>query len=107
VPVQFLCPANFGLRPHFVDERDGKISLRLTGPAAESPPPVGAFIDLTGPEIKAGLYAEEPVKLQLPRDFQLAQEPPKSRPFQLVPTEVATKGTGADEPRAAFGTRGP
>ncbi|HEV3258481.1 MAG TPA: CdaR family protein [Gemmataceae bacterium] len=109
VPVQFLCPANFALRPHFVDERDGKITLRLTGPAADSPPAVAAFIDLTGPDIKAGLYAEEPVKFQLPKDFQLAQDPPRSRPFQLVATDVATKGAPehGDGPRAAFGTTSP
>ena len=94
VPVEFLCPANFGLRPRFVDERDGKIALRVTGPAADAPPLVAAFIDLTGPDVKAGLYAEELVKLQLPKDCQLAQEPPKSRPFQLVPIDAATKGAG-------------
>lgn len=94
VPVQFLCPANFALRPYFGDERAAKIKLRVLGPAAQTPPPVVAYIDLTGGKFEPGLYADEPVRLQLPGDFQLAQAPPRSAAFQLVPTDVAVKGPG-------------
>jgi hypothetical protein len=72
VPVHFLCPVDFPWRPRFLDDRPGKVSLRLLGPATETPPPVLAFVDLT-----AGNYARgrnlEPVRLQLPKDFQLVQ----------------------------------
>ncbi|MCI0460258.1 MAG: hypothetical protein L0Z62_25175 [Gemmataceae bacterium] len=90
VAVRFLCPANFGLRPLFGDERAGKITLRLLGPATADPPTVAAFIDLSGERWKPGLY-EEPLRLQLPKDFQLAQSPPRSVAFQLVPADAGRK----------------
>jgi hypothetical protein len=95
VPVQFLCPASFSLRPVFRDERAGKITLRLLGPSGEEVPTVVAYVDLCGRKWDAGLY-EEPLKLQLPKDFQLAQSPPRLVAFQLVPPEQATKPGTAD-----------
>jgi hypothetical protein len=94
VPVQFLCPADFGLRPQFTDERAAKISLRLQGPASEETPAVVVYVDLTSRKLEPGLYADEPLRLQLPKDFQLAQKPPRSASFKLVPVETATKGQG-------------
>jgi hypothetical protein len=86
VPVQFLCPANFALRPQWENERAGKITVRVLGPTGEDPPQVAAFIDLTDRKFFApGLYADEPLRLQLPKDFQLAQNPPRSGPFKLTP----------------------
>ena len=93
VPVQFLCPANFSLKPIFRDERAGKITLRLVGPFGEEAPGVTAFVDLGGRKWEPGLY-EEPLKLQLPKDFQLAQSPPRLVAFQLVMPEQATKAAG-------------
>jgi hypothetical protein len=91
VAVQFLCPPNFALRAVFGDERVGKINVRLTGPAGEDVPAVVAFVDLTaGRKWEPGLY-EEPIKLQLPKDFQLAQTSQRSIAFQLVPNENASK----------------
>jgi hypothetical protein len=90
VPVQFLCPANFSLRPLFSDERAGRITLRLLGPAGEEPPAVLAFIDLGGRPWQPGLY-EEPVKLQLPANFQLAQNPPRRVTFQVVLPDGGTR----------------
>jgi hypothetical protein len=84
VPVQFLCPSNFPLRPLFGDERAGKMTLRVSGPAGEENPAVVAYIDLCGRKWEPGLY-EESVRLHLPRDFQLAQPPPRPVAFQLVP----------------------
>src|SRR5207253_9909472 len=75
MPIQFLSPANFPLRALFTDERAGKITLRLLGPAGEETPSVVAFVDLSGRKWEPGLY-EEPVRLQLPKDFQLGQKPP-------------------------------
>src|SRR5205085_1042765 len=89
VPVQFLCPANFALRPQFTDERAAKISLKVQGPASEEPPAVVAYIDLTARKLEPGLYADETLRFQLPKDFQLAQKPPRSASFRLV--DVTTK----------------
>lgn len=90
VPVQFLCPANFTLRPRFVgDGRDGRISIRVTGPAREEPV-VHAYIDLTRRKFEVGLN-EEPLQLQLPKDFSLAQSPPRLVPFRLDPVEPPSK----------------
>jgi hypothetical protein len=93
VPVLFLCPPNFPLRPLFTDERAGKITLRLLGPVGDEPPSVVAFIDLSGRKWEPGLY-EEQLRLQLPKDFQLAQNPPKLVAFQLAPPEPAKSAGG-------------
>lgn len=86
VPVQFLCPANFSFRPEWINERDGKINLRLIGPVGEERPTVSAYIDLTRRKFEAGgLYPEEPVRLQLPRDFQLSQGSTPAATFRLKP----------------------
>jgi hypothetical protein len=93
VPVQFLCPANFALRPQFTDERAAKISLRVEGPASEEPPAVTAYVDLTGRKLEPGLYADEPLRMQLPKDFQLAQDqkPPRSASFRLTAVDATAK----------------
>jgi hypothetical protein len=89
VPVQFLCPPLFQLRPKFLDDRDGKVCLRLTGPIQDEPPKVHAYIDLSRGQFPSGLH-HEPLQLQLPRDFQLAGDgPPRVVGFELLATEVA------------------
>lgn len=90
VPVQFLVPVNFNFRPSFLgDGRDGKITLKVTGPAKEEPT-VHAFIDLTRKNFNPGLN-EEPVQLQLPKDFQLAKDPLRPVSFRLDPIDVPSK----------------
>jgi len=76
VPVHFLCPSQFPHRPQFASPRAGFVSLRVKGPATEQAPTVRAYIDVTSFN-RPGLYAEEPVRVQLPSGFELAQEPPK------------------------------
>jgi hypothetical protein len=101
VPVHFLCPANFPLRPVWLHggDRAGWVALKLEGPAAEEPPAVRAFVDLTGRAFNPGrdctqlLYADEPVQLQLPKEFQLAQPPPRSDSFKLVPLPADRPGS--------------
>jgi hypothetical protein len=90
VPIQFLCPPSFSLRAAFRDERAGKIMLRVQGPAGEEPPAVVAYVDLGGRKWDAGLY-EEPLKVHLPKDFQLVQNPPSLVAFQLAPGDAALK----------------
>jgi hypothetical protein len=94
VPVRFLCPVNFGLRPRFVEDGVDKVGLRIWGPAGDTPPTVLAYIDLTGRKFTPGLYAGEPLRLQLPRDTQLAQDPPPPLAFELVPARDFLPGTG-------------
>lgn len=91
VPVHFLCPPNFALRPQFADERAGKVSLKVQGPDGEAPPAVAAYVDLTGRKFEAGLYADEPLRLQLPKDFHLAQNQPRSASFRLSPVDPPVK----------------
>jgi hypothetical protein len=97
VPVQFLCPANFSLRPLFSDERSGKITIRLLGPPGEEPSSVVAYIDLSARKWETGLY-EEPLKFHLPKDFQLAQSSRRLVTFQLIATEAPIKGGATSGP---------
>lgn len=90
VPVRFLCPPNFNLRPRFLDERGGKINLRVKGPTGDTPPAVIAYIDLTSGKFESGLYGDEPLRLQLPKDCQLAHEAPKPPSFELVRDSAIT-----------------
>lgn len=93
VPVHFLCPANFPYRPQFTSERAGRITLKVQGPASGERPVVAAYVDLTSRKFEPGLHAEEPIRIQLPPGFQLAQEPPRLPSFQLLRVEAATKPT--------------
>jgi hypothetical protein len=92
VPVTFLCPPGFAYRPQFRSEASGKITLRVKAPAGE-PPAVTVFIDLTARGVQPGLNVQ-PIQLQLPKDCQLAQDPPGPVEFDLVPTETAAKWLG-------------
>ena len=92
VPVHFLCPVGFQLRPRFIDERPGKIAVRLLGPAVETPPPVLAFVDLTLGNFSRGRNLE-PVRLQLPKDFQLVQNTTPLLAFTLEELDRPTATT--------------
>jgi hypothetical protein len=93
VPIHFLCPAEFTLRPRFFDERSGRVSLRVRGPVQEEPPKVYVFIDLTRKGFVSG-GNHEPLQLQLPRDFHLAQDPPREVGFELLPADFDPKAVG-------------
>src|SRR5262249_30607522 len=94
VSVQFLCPPNFPLRAKFIGEaRAGEMVLRLQGPDLPEEPKVLAYIDLTQGSFLAGLN-HEPVKLQLPHDFHLAQEPLRPVAFELLATDAAPRTLG-------------
>ncbi len=97
LPVQFLTPPNFPFRPSFNgDGRDGKVTVKVEGPATEEPPAVLAFIDLTGRKFEQGLH-HEPVRVQCPREFQVVQPPPRLLPFRLDPPDLAiNKDLGLD-----------
>lgn len=95
VAVHFLCPIQFPWRPRFMDERQGKVSLRLIGPAGEEPPPVLAYIDLTKGTFGQGRNLE-PLRLQLPKDFQLADNTPPLVAFQLEEVDRAAAAEEVD-----------
>ncbi len=88
VPIHFLYPASFPYRPQFRSEREGRISLRIRGPATQERPMkdlVKAYVDLTEGQFVAGTQAEERIRIYLPPGFKLAQEPPRLPAFELVP----------------------
>jgi hypothetical protein len=96
VPVQFLCPPSFHLRPKFLDgERGGRVNLKIQGPVQDEPPKIYVFIDLSRGRFTSGLN-HEPLQLQLPKDFQLAQDPPRVMAFELLPADFVPGGLGID-----------
>lgn len=97
VQVQFLCPPNFHLRPKFIDEHSGKVSLKVIGPAQDEAPKVHAFVDLGKGKFVSGLN-HEPLQIQLPRDFQLAQDAPRVVAFELLPGDFVPDGLGMPSP---------
>jgi hypothetical protein len=97
VPVHFLCLVDMPLRPKFFDERSGRIFLRVRGPAREELPKVYAFVDLTQGRFLAGRY-HEPVRIQLPKEFELLQDPPRGVSFQLVPAGSVPRGLDSPLP---------
>jgi hypothetical protein len=90
VPIRFLCPPNFPLRP-LLDERDARISLTVQGPQQDELPRATVYVDLTRVGVVAGKN-HEPLQVQLPRDFSLAKDLPVLV-FDLVPADfVPPKG---------------
>jgi hypothetical protein len=88
VPVRFMCPASFELKPDFVHAANGKVRFKVWGPATEGSPSVTAFVDLTGRKWEAGVYSGEPLRLQLPNDYQLAGNSPRAPAFRLTHDEA-------------------
>jgi hypothetical protein len=95
VPVHFLCPPNFPYRPQFRSEREGRVALKVLGPATEDHPAVSAYVDLTTRKFGPGLHPEEPLRVQLPPGYRLAQDPPRLASFQLIPLETPMKPAGS------------
>lgn len=82
VPVHFLCPKDCPWKPRFGEEKEGRMALKLIGPVMDQTPPVVAFIDLTGGNLARGKNVE-PLRVQLPKDFQLADPTPPRVTFYL------------------------
>jgi hypothetical protein len=88
IPVHFLCPTQFPWRPRFTDDRHSKTTLRLIGPTSDEPPPVLAYVDLTKGTFGRGRNLE-PLRLQLPKDFQLVDNTPALVVFELEESDRA------------------
>ncbi len=91
VPVSFLCPPDYGFRPLFPDERNGKVTLKVTGPIQDEPPRPQVYIDLTKARLLSGLN-NEPLQVQLPPGFTLEQPPPRGVSFELRPADFSPEG---------------
>jgi hypothetical protein len=98
VPVAFLCPPDYHFRPLFPDERNGKVTLKVTGPIQDEPPRASVYIDLTKARLLSGLN-NEPVQVQLPPGFTLEGPPPRGISFELRPADFSPEGLRpADRP---------
>jgi hypothetical protein len=97
VPIHFLCPAEFPLRPRFFDELSSRVDLRIQGPVQEEPPEVHVWVDLTHGAFRSG-NNHEPLQIQLPRDFQLAQNLPRVVAFELLPADFVPPKMGTRPP---------
>jgi hypothetical protein len=93
VPVQFLCPADFHLRPLFAGSATNNVTIRMRGPVTDDVPKPRAYIDLTQKKFHPGAY-REPVHLQLPKDYELDQEPLEPIAFELVPVSPTVTNRG-------------
>jgi hypothetical protein len=92
VPIRFLCPATFQFRPEFYDDRSSRVSLRLQGPVQEDAPRVHLYVDLTVGRFNSGKQ-NEPLQIQLPKDFVLLDEIPRVVSFDLQPGDSPLSGT--------------
>ncbi len=82
VPVHFLTPSGFPLRPRGT----GKVTLYVVGPSQEELPHASAFVDLTDRRFLEGKRVrsrEEPVRVHLPRGFRLEDVQPATVTFDL------------------------
>jgi hypothetical protein len=93
VPIRFLCPAYFQFRPEFYDDRSSRVSLRLQGPVQEEAPRVHLYVDLTVGRFNSGKQ-NEPLQIQLPKDFVLLDEIPRVVSFDLQPGDSPLSGSG-------------
>jgi hypothetical protein len=84
VPIHFLCPPGFPWKATFPTAAAGKVAVRVIGPATDDYPPVQAYVDLTRGSFEAGRN-REPLKLQMPKDFQPATDGPLLVSFTLEP----------------------
>ncbi len=86
VPIQFLCPPDCSWLPRLAADQSATINLRVLGPTGEEPPSVQAYIDLTRGNHTRGRNVE-PLRVQLPRDFQLTPDAPPRIAFDLEPVD--------------------
>jgi hypothetical protein len=89
VPVHFLCPKDCPWKPRFENEKESKTTLKVIGPVTEQAPPVLAFIELTSGNLARGRNIGQ-LRLQLPKDFQLAD--PTLPPVSYFLDEIERKG---------------
>lgn len=82
VPVLFLCPPGFPWSPTFGADQPGRVTLRIIGPPGDEPPVIHAYVDLSNGSFSQGRNSAT-IRVQLPRDFQLAPQNPQTVNFFL------------------------
>jgi hypothetical protein len=90
--VDFLCPPNFALHPRFLETSGATTKIEVAGPAAQQPAGITAYVDLTRQTFKPGIYVNEPLHLQLPKEFRLIHDPPRAGAFELIPASDRAPG---------------
>ena len=93
VPIHFLCPPGFLLRPQLYDKNSSRMNLKIWGPVQVEKPQVYAFVDLTRGRFTSGVN-HEPLQLLLPKDCMLEQEPVRVVTFQLDPADFVPRDFG-------------
>jgi YbbR domain-containing protein len=96
VPIHFLFPKDSPWKARFGNHKESKVTLKLVGPATDETPPVLAFVDLTRGNLARGRNLE-PLRLQLPKDFQLAQPATALVTFYLDELERTTATSRKNE----------
>lgn len=81
LPIRFAIPDRYPWQARFA-ESGGKISLRIIGPAGEEVPRVRAYIDLAQEVFGRGRNVS-PVRLELPKDFELVERRTPMAAFYL------------------------
>jgi hypothetical protein len=103
-PVGFLCPPGFALRPVFSGEAP-KLAIHLLGMSGDEPPVAHAYIDLTQGKYEPG-SCRQPVRLQLPKGYQLDQEPPGPVSFDLLPLDSPSGPVNGGDPQPPGSSKG-
>ncbi|MEI7684335.1 MAG: hypothetical protein WCL32_04860 [Planctomycetota bacterium] len=81
LPIRFAIPDRFPWHARFA-ETGGKLSLRIVGPAGEEVPRVRAYVDLAQEVFGRGRNVS-PVRLELPKDFELVERRTPMAAFYL------------------------
>ena len=96
LPIRFAIPDRFPWQAHFA-ETGGKISLRIIGPALEEVPRVRAYIDLAQEVFGRGRNVS-PVRLELPKDFELVERRTPMAAFYLDDLELVEHNAARPTP---------
>jgi len=104
LPIRFAMPDQFPWHARF-GEQGGKLSLRVIGPAGENGPTVRAYIDLAQEAFGRGRNVG-PVRIELPKDFELVDRHTLMAAFYLDDREplghsVLRPTVGFEAPQAA------
>lgn len=96
LPIRFAIPDRYPWQARFA-ESGGKIALRIVGPAGEEVPRVRAYIDLAQEVFGRGRNVS-PVRVELPKDFELVERRTPMAAFYLDDPEPLEHNTARPGP---------
>ena len=96
LPIRFAIPDQFPWHARF-SENGGKLTLRVIGPAGEDVPTVRAYIDLAQEAFGRGRNVG-PVRIELPKDFELVERRTPMAAFFLDDREPSEHKTARPTP---------